>query len=192
MTGSAYQTADDKQACPNRERQRSGFRPTVVRVLFVAESPPAGGTFFYDANSNLYRVMRESFEGAFGKRWSDEKRGFLDFFRNHGCYLDDLCLDPVNKLSSADRREHHRAAIESLANRLKENRPQLLTVIKKDIAKHVDQACKMTGLDINIDYVLRFPTMGWQPSFVRELTDILRSERVLRLLEIGTLPARAG
>jgi hypothetical protein len=192
MPQSARQTANDEQAFLNRERQRRKFRPTEVRLLFVAESPPAGGTFFYAADSNLYRYMRESFERAFGSRWSDEKYDFLDFFRKHGCYLDDLCLNPVNSLSDPDRRERQTTAIEGLANRLNENRPQLLIVIKKDIATHVNQACKTAGLEIRAAHVLPFPTMGWQPRFVSELTDILRSERVLKVLKISGLPARGG
>jgi hypothetical protein len=41
------------------ESLRQSYRPQQVRVLFVGESPPAGGTFFYRANSNL-RVLRVS------------------------------------------------------------------------------------------------------------------------------------
>jgi hypothetical protein len=35
---------------------RGRYRPDVIRVLLVGESPPAGGTFFYAANYNLYRA----------------------------------------------------------------------------------------------------------------------------------------
>ena len=78
------------------ERLRRRYRPQRIRLLFVGESAPAGGTFFYAENSTLYFETRE----AFAKQFREElaNRSFLDFFRGLGCYLDDLCLEPVNHL----------------------------------------------------------------------------------------------
>nr|MBC8193829.1 hypothetical protein [FCB group bacterium] len=36
------------------EDLRQAFKPPKVEVLFIGESPPAGGTFFYNGNSKLY------------------------------------------------------------------------------------------------------------------------------------------
>ncbi len=33
---------------------RRRFRPSQIAVLLVGESPPAGDTFFYDGDSNLF------------------------------------------------------------------------------------------------------------------------------------------
>lgn len=43
------------------ERQRRRYKPKEVRVLFIGESPPEGGTFFYLANSKLYRHTKSRF-----------------------------------------------------------------------------------------------------------------------------------
>jgi len=43
---------------------RARYCPDVVRVLFVGESSPAGGTFFYAANSKLYFATKHAFEQA--------------------------------------------------------------------------------------------------------------------------------
>jgi hypothetical protein len=49
---------------PLAERARRRCRPVDVRVLFIGESPPSGGTFFYFANSALYVATKEPFEAA--------------------------------------------------------------------------------------------------------------------------------
>ena len=50
------------------EELRRRYRPETVRALFVGESPPAGGTFFYAANSNLYRFTEQAFRAALGQK----------------------------------------------------------------------------------------------------------------------------
>ena len=40
------------------EKKRNDFKPSKTKILFVGESRPSGGTFFYDKNSNLYRYTK--------------------------------------------------------------------------------------------------------------------------------------
>jgi len=47
----------------SKERLRQ--RPRRVGVLFVGEAPPDSGRFFYQADSGLYRAIREAFIEAF-------------------------------------------------------------------------------------------------------------------------------
>lgn len=47
-----------------RDRFRDRYRPSYVVILMVGESPPAGDTFFYQADSNLFHATREAFERA--------------------------------------------------------------------------------------------------------------------------------
>jgi hypothetical protein len=84
-----------------RERLRKHYRPHKVRILFVGESPPASGRFFYQADSGLYRAVRDTFATAFP---SLPKSEFLKSFRSLGCYLVDLCGQPVDHMSR-DARE---------------------------------------------------------------------------------------
>lgn len=66
------------QAQAARERLRRGYRPARVRILFVGESPPASGPFFYQADSGLYRAVRQTFLSAFPELKSAES---LEWFR---------------------------------------------------------------------------------------------------------------
>ncbi|MCD4665605.1 MAG: hypothetical protein K8R68_10070 [Bacteroidales bacterium] len=48
------------------EIKRKKFKPVTIRILFIAESPPVGGTFFYNENSNLFYAVKLGFEKVFG------------------------------------------------------------------------------------------------------------------------------
>ena len=84
----------------SRERLQLTYRPDRVRLLFVGESPPAGGTYFYSANSDLYRATWSAFEQA-RPQWKDTE--FLEAFKASGCYLTDLCKMPINQFETPER-----------------------------------------------------------------------------------------
>src|SRR6516164_459292 len=71
------------------EEIRASYRPERITTLFVGESAPHGGTFFYNQDSGLFREIRKAFQGG---------AHFLETFRQSGFYLDDLVLEPVNHL----------------------------------------------------------------------------------------------
>jgi hypothetical protein len=52
-------------------------------VLFVGESPPVGGTFFYAANSKLYFAIKRALDQAVPDLVDDD---FLVPFRSLGCH----------------------------------------------------------------------------------------------------------
>ena len=69
------------------EDLRKSFRPGSIKTLFVGESAPQSGKFFYSQNSGLYRAMQQAFHAG---------GNFLLEFKARGFYLDDLSLVPVN------------------------------------------------------------------------------------------------
>jgi hypothetical protein len=92
------------------ERLRRSFRPKQITTLFVGESPPHGGTFFYKRDSLLYHRMKESF---------GETSNFLPAFQAKGFILDDLVLYPINQIQNKNERDQHRrTGVQSLAQRM--------------------------------------------------------------------------
>jgi hypothetical protein len=157
------------------ERQRRRYRPDDVRVLFIGESPPAGGTFFYWANSKLYDATREAFQSAMpALRRQDD---FLSAFQRLGCYLDDLCLMPVNGLPMRDPRrlDERTRGVHPLARRMKLLHPSVLCVVMLDIVGDVDSAAARAGLTVERQ-ALPFPVRH-RGRYVRELTQIVKRWR---------------
>ena len=164
------------------ERARQHFRPEAISLLFVGESPPAGGTFFYYANSKLYEATKEAFRAAV----SDLVRGenFLERFKELGCYLDDLCLEPVNHLkldnplAKKKRLTLRQQGEEPLAERTRAHPPRAVIIVMKGIEANVRTALSLAGLeDLRVDS-LPFPARPEHRSqYVEELVEILNDHR---------------
>lgn len=157
------------------ESLRIRYRPKCVRVLMVGESPSAGGTFFYSANSNLFRYTKEAFETVYGQRWL---RGtdFLDFFASEGFFLDDLCTVPVNRMKQPEKRRYRKEGVAPLATRIHQMSPAAVVFTPKGIAKEVSRAVRGAGLLFE-PIGLPFPAMSWQREYVEALTAFLNNIR---------------
>ena len=147
---------------PNRraqERLRCRYRPHRVRLLFIGESPPASGRFFYQQDSGLYRAMFETFQRV---DVSVDHANFLSRFALTGCYLVDLCPEPVDRLDPARRRAACRAAEAPLARTIARLRPETIVSVVRSIEANVDRAISRAGWRGD---VLRLPYPGrWQRS----------------------------
>jgi hypothetical protein len=157
------------------ERLRRRYRPARITLLFVGESAPAGGTFFYARNSTLYREMRAAFAAAVPQTFG--RGDFLETFRTAGCFLDDLCLEPVNSLPDRERREKRTQAEGALSRRLRRYRPQTVVAIgKTTTAPHVRLALARAGLGGVAFNIVSFPGRpAHKADFHRELRSLLRS-----------------
>src|SRR5580658_7986924 len=119
------------------EELRRSFHPDCITTLFVGESAPASGRFFYSSNSSLFRAMKR----VFGDRES-----FLEDFKKNGFYLDDLVLTPINKLERRERSRQRQEAVSELAIRLVEYNPKAVVVVMRAILPVVRQAMRIAGI----------------------------------------------
>ena len=166
-----------------RQRTRRAYAPDELRVLFIGESPPTGGTFFYEANSILYHATREAFIAAIPAL--AKRAPFLDAFQQLGCYLEDLSLRPIDKLPKPEKRRAREATVPGLARRLRGLTPRLVVVVVKGIRPQVDDALDRAGLAAVPCEALPFPGQWHRADYVAELTELVRQWRRRRLLRAG-------
>lgn len=152
---------------PATEALRTRYKPSRVRVLFVGEAPPAGGTFFYAGNSQVYRYLKEALLSHLG-----DPDNFLQAFADCGYFLDDLVLTPVDTLPIPARRPMYAAAVPLLAQRLSGYQPAAVVSILKRISSHVEEAISVAGLLVP-HHSVSFPGTGRQGDFRREIAAIL-------------------
>jgi hypothetical protein len=134
-------TLDAKRSSA-RERLRKRYRPDRVEILFVGESPPASGRFFYQADSGLYRAVGDTFVAAFPPL---QKAEFLNSFRSLGCYLVDLCGEPVDKMTRHARQCACRAGEVRLGRTIRALRPKIIVTIVRSIRENVRRAQEQAG-----------------------------------------------
>ena len=156
------------------EELRLSYHPDNVTILFVGESPPAGKTFFYAANSNLFRATLAGFQLAFPEISRDS---FLQAFKEMGCYLVDLCDQPVNNLTDPQKKELSFARIDALSYKLRDLKPEVIIVVIKRILPYVEQALKRSGITVKL-YALPFPAMGHQREYIHRLRILLKDMEI--------------
>jgi hypothetical protein len=150
---------------------RPKYRPTQIKILFVGESVPAGGTFFYKEDSILYHAMKEGFIRSFPEI---NGNGFLKSFSNLGCYLEDLCATPVNRLSDRERQSIRIDSVPQFRKKLEESSPQKIIVVMKQIVPFVQQAANDIDLQVPL-HPLPFPISGNRQQFIAQLDQLLNS-----------------
>lgn len=169
---------DGQTPMSDLEKLRHSFRPQSIAVLFVAESPPHGGTFFYKEDSLLYHKMRESFGNM---------ANFLSEFKARGFFLDDLVLYPINQIDDEkERNEHRRKAVSSLALRMAGYQPQIVVVLMCAIEQMVSDAMREAGLSNVPLHVVPFPRREHQERFKAKMAEIIPKLPVA-LRSAGTL-----
>lgn len=162
---------------------RKKCEPRELRVLFVGESPPANGTFFYAADSTLFKKMASAFAEALGKG-VPEGPAFLEYFREAGCYLEDLCLDPVNRMKPPAKRRAQLAAVAPFAERLKAHQePAIVIAVVIAIEDYVKRALALAGLGHVALRSVSFPGRWDKGRFTAELVPLLTDLKKRRVLQ---------
>lgn len=164
-------TADYRLASGSFEDLRDRYRPIAIKVLLVGESRPAGGTFFYLANSRLFFATREAFFAAHGSAAVGD--AFLAQLQKNGLWLYDLAASPVNRMSGRPRQEAVDARTSDLVQLLREAKPQAVVVIKRSLEPTVRSATISAGLDLRLLHALPFPLYQWRKEYVAGLATIL-------------------
>jgi len=154
-----------------RERIRRRYRPNRVRRLFVGESPPASGRFFYRADSGLYRAMLAAFHEVFP---STPDSDFLRVFQSSGCYLVDLSPYPVDQLDRPARLAARAAGESLLARRIRQLQPESILTVVRSIRINTERAIHLAGWRgtlIDLPYPGRW--VSHRREFVKQLTKVL-------------------
>jgi hypothetical protein len=158
----------------SRELTRQRYRPKHVHMLFVGEAPPASGLFFYDANSGLYRAIRNTFLQTLPVL---RDRDFLKCFQRLGCYLVDLCGKPVDRLDKDLRRGICSHAEPRLIETIRTLKPKLIISVVRSIQNNVSRACEQAGFcgeHTNLPYPGRW--VRHRAEFEKALAPILQRE----------------
>lgn len=142
-----------------------------MRLLFIGESAPASGRFFYQADSGLYRAMRDAFRMV---DHTIDDENFFAIFQASGCYLIDLCRRPVDDLDPKPRRAACIVGEGSLSKMIQELQPAMIATLLRSIEGNVARALLRTnwrGPIVHLPYPGRWARN--RKVFVNALTPIL-------------------
>jgi hypothetical protein len=162
---------------------REKYQPHKIKILFVAESPPSSGGYFYFSETigkdHLFRETMKALDLwplSRPMRRGVDKRPLLERFRSSGFFLIDTCELPVDMLSATERMTAICRGAAGLASRVRRLNPTHIVVVKNTVFRPVCQALEREGLGRRIlnKTPLPFPSHGNQKKFRNSTRQMIR------------------
>jgi hypothetical protein len=97
---------------------------------------------------------------------------FLNWFRDHGFFLDDLVHKPINWRIRAERRSAHYENVGDVVDRILEYSLKAIVIVLKFIKSAVGEALDRSAIHVP-HYVVSFPENGKQRHFLEEMAEII-------------------
>jgi hypothetical protein len=169
------------------EELREQYRPTRLRVLLIAESPPHAGAgerrFFFSPRltiDNLYRGVAQALYGEQSDVDVSDKPAVLERIRDDGFWLIDASEQPINKLVGAARARAIAEAVPRLVERCRELAPERGVIIcHGKVYAAAAPALREAGVNVLHEEPLPFPLGNWRRQFVAGFRRALAEEASL-------------
>jgi hypothetical protein len=165
--------------CPAKYKEmRDAYRPQKIKAIFVLESPPKSGKYFYNPggtpHEQLFRAMMEFIEVK-----SSSKQEGLRAFRDQGLIVVDASYTPVNDFRGRARDEAILREYDSLLldlSLLNPNKDVPLILVKANVCKLLGKRLRDAGFwVINNDVEIPFPGSGRQREFRDKLAAMVET-----------------
>jgi len=159
---------------------RKQYLPAVIKIIFVLESPPISGKYFYNPNGKTTEpLFREIMNCVLNSQPSSKKDG-LEGFREAGYVLVDATYKPVNNLRGRKRDKrilsNYILLKDDLTGILIEQKPKIPSIIlvKANVCKLLEQKLLLDGFNvINEGLIVPFPAFGHQNKFCERIKVLL-------------------
>jgi hypothetical protein len=156
-----------------RRQAAEKYRPGLVRLLLVAEAPPAAPDrySYFDDVTRGDGLFREVVRGALDEEplSRKDKPGQLGRLRERGVFVIDLFPEP--KPHPRARVDRH---VDDLVERVRRLNPDHVILIKSNVYDAAYRAPEQAAQPV-VDCRIPFPGSGWQREFHRRMRAALSS-----------------
>jgi len=163
---------------------RSRHQPHRIEVIFVLESPPTSGNFFYDPAGRVTEPLFSAMMKLIGYEALTKDEGLAAFARK-GFFLVDATYQPVNHIKNEKKRSRSILSdvpylIQDLKNIIGGQRlPVKIVLVKANICRLLEEPLKANGINvINDGRVIPFPSYGNQHKFQVTIRKVLAHNKV--------------
>ncbi|MBU8920935.1 MAG: hypothetical protein KOO63_03645 [Bacteroidales bacterium] len=158
-------------------RLRNRYRPPRIQTVFILESPPASGKYFYDPDGSIHEQLFSAMMDLLDFE-PETKRDGLEYFSRTGHFLVDATYEPVNELRGKTRE----AAILRNYDNLVEDLRALgasntidFVLIKANICQLLGPRLEADGFNVlNRGVSIPFPGSGQQGNFRKVLPEVYK------------------
>lgn len=155
---------------------RNKYHPEKLNLVFLLESPPISGKYFYDDKGKVSEPLFNGMMKLIEYKPINKKEG-LEFFKSKGYILLDATYKQVNRLKGKERDDTILSDYKNLISDLKAISPDKdvpIILVKANICKMLDGRLTAEGYNvINKGVVIPFPSTGNQKRFHSVASEIL-------------------
>jgi hypothetical protein len=157
---------------------RRRYRPDNVDLVIVAESPPAGGNYFYNPDGKVSEPLFAAMMLRLGFSPTNKDDG-LRKFQKRGWILVDATYEPVNALTDTTRNKIIARDYRSLRDDLLELKPDRsvrVVLTKANVCQKLAPLLLADGFKvINNGVAVPFPSHGQQKKFAEKFSAVLKA-----------------
>ena len=143
---------------------RNKYYPKKPSTVFILESPPASGNYFYDENGKLFEPLFSAMMKLLHFNPKNKADG-LKRFADSGCLIVDATYEPVSDLSARKRNDiilnDYNILIADLFN-LENTNTFNIVLVKANIFRLLESRLKADGFNVLNSEVIPFPSHGHQ------------------------------
>jgi hypothetical protein len=167
-------------AAMNRQyylRLREVYRPASIKVIFILESPPCSGKYFYDPNGKTGEPLFSAMMKLLNAKPHTKAEG-LKLFQEAGYILVDATYRPVNHLIKSQKKEiildDYRPLVDDLCDLTTLNNPKII-LATANIFHLLEKKLLDDKFDvINNGEVIKYPGR-WQKEFKEKVAFLISS-----------------
>lgn len=161
----------------NYKRLRNKYLPEKLRVIFILESPPASGKFFYNSTGRKSEPLFSAMMRLLDIKPSEKEKGLKEFARR-GYFMVDTTYTPVNRRKGKKRDQVILDSVKSLQKDLRrileKKKCVKIILIKAHICKILEPILLQAGFNVvNKGVIIPFPAFGHQREFHRRIKRLL-------------------
>jgi hypothetical protein len=158
---------------------RDNFTPSKIKLIFIAESPPASGKYFYSPDGGTDEPLFAAMMKCVLKIKPETKEPGLEAFKQNGFLLVDATYEPINKgLSEIQRDTKILEAYDSLVKDLisiDSTKKAPLILIKANICKLLEPKLADDGFYVkNNGVIIPFPVVWHLNTFCKLVQNLLK------------------
>jgi len=157
---------------------RRPYEPDNVKLIVVAESPPASGKYFYNPEGRITEPLFAAMIKQLGFSCTNKANGLLKF-QQCGWVLVDATYEPVNKLNHSGKIKVIERDYPLLRDDLARMTPDRLTplvLIKANVCQFLEPKLLKDKFNVlNGGIRVPFPSTGQQKQFREKLGEILKN-----------------
>ena len=166
---------------------RNTYHPDKLNLVFLLESPPASGIYFYDETGATTEPLFRGIMKLLNYKPTDKKDG-LKFFKSKGYLLLDATYKQVNRLKGKERNETILSDFNNLVCVLESiclDKEIPIILVKANICKLLEERLTIKGFNIiNNGTVIPFPSTGNQNRFHTEISKLFnRNNKTVQKME---------